>query len=155
MCNFHLVLGSWGRHLHLGRICQLERHYAECWALRSRRGPLAERLWQRGDYTPWSMLFPLESVLGRSLSWGWRLRSGRLAGGLELPNFLVLFLSWRTYGNARFCLPFLLRLKAVRCEGGRFFSLEESSLSATLVNDLASCQHWIWSCITTTCRKEI
>lgn len=77
------------------------------------------RGWERTP--PWSTLFLLESVWGRTLSWGCRLRSGRLAGGLELPDYLVLFLSWRTKANARFCLPFLLRLKAVRCKGGRFF----------------------------------
>lgn len=56
--------------------------------------------------------------------------------GLRVAQLPVLFLSWRTKVNARFCLPFLLRLKAVRCEGGRFFSFchlgEWSCLLSTL-----------------------
>lgn len=49
-------------------VCQLEGHYAECWALRerSRQGPLAERLCKRRRYSPWFMSLPLESVFGES-----------------------------------------------------------------------------------------
>lgn len=98
---------------------------------------------REGGYAPWSVCF-LWICVGRSLSWGWRLRWGRLAGGLGLPNYFALFLAWRTKVNID-CLPFLLRLKAVRCEGGRLFPLrsKESSLSATLVNELVSRQPWI------------
>lgn len=55
----------------------------------------------------------------------WRFWSGRLTRASELPNYLVLSLSWRTKVNARFCSRFLLCLKAVRCEGGRCFSLDQ------------------------------
>lgn len=102
------------------------------------------RGWER-RIPPWSTLFALESVWGRSPSWGWRLRSGRLAGGLELPNYLVLFLSWRTKVNARFCLPFLLRLKAVRCEGGRFFSFCHLGEWFCLLSTLSLILHYHYS----------
>lgn len=118
----HLVLGSWGQHLHLGRVCPLEGHCAECWAWeRSSKAPPAESLSKKKRTR--SLVSLGICVWGRSLSWGWRLWSGRPAGALESPNYLVLFLPWRT--NARFCLLFLLCLKAVRCKGGRFFSLDQ------------------------------
>lgn len=61
-------------------------------------------------------------VWGRSLSWGWRLWSGRLvrAWASEPPNYPVLFLSWRK-SMVRSCLPSPLCRKAVRCKG---FSLQ-------------------------------
>lgn len=81
-----------------GRVYPFERHHVACaehWEKQA--GSTGwEAVWE-GGHTPWFMLFPLEScVLGRSLSWGWRSWSGRLAGASELPNYLVVFLSWRT-----------------------------------------------------------
>ena len=91
---------------------------------RSRQGPLAESPCKRKRTRTLAYVVSFGiCVWGKSLSWGWRLWSGRLAGALELPNYLVLFLPWRT--NARFCLLLLLCLKAVRCKGGRFFSLDQ------------------------------
>lgn len=110
---------------------------------RSRQGPLAERL--REENTSLVYLVCSGICLGKVLSWGWRLRSGRLAGGLELPNYLVLFLSWRTKVNARFCLPFLLRLKAVRCEGGRFFSFCHLGEWSCLLSTLSLILHYHYS----------
>ena len=138
----HLVLGSWGQHLHLGRVCPLEGLCAECWAREREAGRLHWlRACLRGrGHAPW---FPWESAFGEGPfpEVGGYGQEGQL-GPWESPNYLVLFLPWRT--NARFCLLFLLCLKAVRCKGGRFFSLDqESSLSATLVNDLVSCQPWV------------
>lgn len=94
--------------------------------------------------------------VGRSLSWGWRLRWGRLARGRGVAQLLCSLPLMEDKSDYRCCLPFLLHLKAVRCEGGRFSLLrsKESSLSATLVNELASRQPWIYSCISNTFRKE-
>lgn len=64
----HLALGSWGQHLHLGRVCQLEGHYAECWAREREAGRvhwLRAHVRGRG-HAPWPMWSPLESVFGES-----------------------------------------------------------------------------------------
>lgn len=94
----------------------------------SRQGPLAERLCERSRLC--SLVYFVSfgiCVLGRSLSWGWRLRSGRLAGlwASKLPNYFFSSSLGGQKSMLRFCLPSHLCLKAVRCKGDRFLSLEQ------------------------------
>lgn len=131
------MLGSWGQRLHLGRVCQFERHHAECWALREKQaGSMAEAVWGRRTCSLvygflWNLFWegPFPEV--------GRLRSWRLGGALNLLNYLVLFLPWRTKVSARFCLPF--HLKAARCKGGRLFFL--------IKGEISSCHFGEWSCL--------
>lgn len=55
----HLVLGSWGQHLHLGRVCQLEGHYA-----REREAGRVRRLRACVRGRGHAPGFPLESAFG-------------------------------------------------------------------------------------------
>lgn len=121
----YLELESWGQRLHLGKVCQLEGHEAESGALRDRGA--GRFLWPevtRRDhefglcYFLWNLCFGKVSFLRMEV------KSGRLDGASELPGYCILFLPRRTKVNARFCLPFHQRLKAVRCGGDRFFSLD-------------------------------
>lgn len=86
-------------------------------------------------------VFPLESVWeGPFPEVGGTVR--KASWGLGVAQLLCSLSLMEDKSEYRYCLPFLLHLKAVRCEGGRFFLLrsKESSLSATLVNELASRQ---------------
>lgn len=101
------VLGSWDQRLHHGRVYQFQRHYVACAEHWEREAGRVH--WPRGcvGRRTYSLVYVVSfgiCVLGRSLSWGWRLWSGRLAGALELPNYLAVFLSWRTESKCQILL---------------------------------------------------
>lgn len=103
-----MVLGSWVQRLHLGGECvslQVTTWSAEHWQREAGTGPRWEAEGRRICSLVYVVSFGI-CVLGRPLSWGWRLRSGRLARAwaLELPSYLAFFLSQRTNSNAEILL---------------------------------------------------
>lgn len=98
---------------------------------------------REGGYAPWSVCF-LWNLCGKVPFLRLEVTVRKASWGLGVAQLLCSLPLMEDKSEYRYCLPFLLHLKAVRCEGGRFFlRSKESSLSATLVNELASRQPWI------------
>lgn len=85
----------------------------------SRQGPLAESPCKR-KRTHLGLCGLLWNLcLGKVPFLRLEVMVGRLAGALELPNYLVFFLPWRT--NVRFCLLLLLCFKGSEVQRWQIF----------------------------------